>query len=119
MNFVRLLFAVSLSAPADPARLMLLDASECKFAFMQTSLPETTTAEKMTYDQERAEARDDLGRHAGTAITDASNSADLELAIKEFYAAAWSYCEAPSDATDVEYEAKKKALDEMLQSAGR
>jgi hypothetical protein len=76
-------------------------------------------SEKMTYDQERAEARDDLGRHAGTAITDASNSADLELAIKEFYAAAWSYCEAPSDATDVEYEAKKKALDEMLQSAGR
>jgi hypothetical protein len=121
MNFVNVLIAVSLSASAgpDPVRLMFLDASACKFAIMQKSLSETTAADGAKYDQDRIKARADLEKEAPEAIKSAGGSADLENAIKAFYAAADAYCGNPSSAGDEDYKAKKRALDKMLESAGR
>ncbi len=122
MIVVSLLSALSILAGAydgpDRARLLLLSADSCAFAITMKPLA-TDAAESAKYDEDRKKALAGIEEDGPVAIKAAGNSAEQQIAIKDFYNVADSYCKNPTSAGKADFKAKEKALDSLLEAAGR
>jgi len=122
MNVAVVLFAASMvAAPYQGpgrARLLLLNADSCQFAISMKPLA-VDASELAKFDDDRKKALATLEEDGPAAIQDTSNPADIQAAIKDFYAVADAYCKEPTQAGKAEVNAKEKVLDKLLEAAGR
>jgi hypothetical protein len=115
---VLLIASVSAASGLDPARMLQLNGNACKMAISTKALS-TEAADTARSEDDRKKSLADVEKYAPEAIKSAAGLADLENAIKVFYAAADAYCKNPSNAGDRQFDDAEKTLDKLLDAAGR
>ncbi len=120
MVFLSSLLIVSASAyqGLDSARMLQLNGNACKMAISTKALS-TAAADMAKSDDDRKKSLADIEKYGPEAIKSASGVPDLENTIKTFYSAADAYCKNPTNAGDRQFDDAEKALDKMLDAAGR